>query len=85
MKQKLTRFQSDENEYYWQRSYEKLQRHQVKQTIKRGGRSLIVWGCFTCWSVGPLMKIECIMRKENYLSILQTKLPEFNEEIMYPE
>ena len=47
MKQNLTQFQSDGKKYYWHRPHEKLQRHQIKQTIKHGGGSLMVWGCFT--------------------------------------
>lgn len=80
---KINRFQSDGKEYYWHRPHEKLQRHQVKQTIKHGGGSLMVWGCFSWWNVGPLVKIEGIMKKEDYLSILQTNLPEFMEKSAY--
>lgn len=81
---KINRFQSDGKEYYWHRPDEKLQRHQVKQTVKHGGGGLMVWGCFSWWSVGPLVKIEGIMKKEDYLSILQTNLPEFVEKSVYP-
>lgn len=81
---KINRFQSDGKVYYWHRPNETLQKHQVKQTVKHGGGSLMVWGCFTWWHVGPLVKIDGIMKKENYLDILQTNLPDFVEDCAYP-
>lgn len=82
---KINRFQSDGKEYYWHRPHEKLRKHQVKQTMKHGGGSLMVWGCFTWWNVGPLVKINGIMKKEHYLHILETNLPDFVDESAYPE
>lgn len=35
----------------------------------------MVWGCITSKGVGPLIKIDGIMRKEDYLKILQDNLP----------
>lgn len=35
----------------------------------------MVWGCITAKGVGPLVKIEGTMRKEDYLKILQENLP----------
>ena len=59
---KINRFQSDGREYYWHRPYERLRKHQVKETIKHGGGSLMVWLCFTWWNLGPLVKIDAIMK-----------------------
>lgn len=39
----------------------------------------IVWEYITWWHVGPLHLIDGIMRKENYLHISQTHLPNFME------
>lgn len=36
----------------------------------------MVWGCITRNGVGPLVKIEGIMKKEQYLDILQKNLPD---------
>lgn len=82
---KINRFQSDGKQYFWHRPQETLQKHQVKQTVKHGGGSLMVWGCFTWWHVGPMVKIEGIMKKEDYLQILKTNLPEFVDMSAYPE
>lgn len=80
---KINRFQSDGKQYYWRRPHERIQKHHVKQTVKHG--SLMIWGCFTWWHMGPLVKIEGIMKKEDYLQILQTNLPDFLDECTYPE
>ena len=40
-------------------------------TVKHGGGSVMVWGCFTEEGVGELVKIDGIMRKEHYHRILQ--------------
>lgn len=47
----------------------------VKQTVKHGGGSIMVWGCVYKNGVGPVVLIEGIMRKEQYLNILQQNLP----------
>lgn len=40
-------------------------------TVKHGGGSVMVWGCFGNDCVGDLVKIDGIMKKEEYLEILQ--------------
>lgn len=40
-------------------------------TVKHGGGSLMVWGCFSASGVGPLHRINGIMTKEVYEEILQ--------------
>lgn len=81
---KFNRFQSDGKEYYWHRPNDRIQKHHVKQTVKHGGGSVMVWGCFTWWNTAPLVKIEGIMKKEDYLGILQSNLPDFIEKCAYP-
>lgn len=81
---KVNRYQSDGKEYYWHRPQERIQKHHVKETMKHGGGSIMVWGCFTWWNIGPLVRIQGIMKKEDYLNILQTNLPEFVDESAYP-
>nr|XP_033195961.1 uncharacterized protein LOC117159882 [Bombus vancouverensis nearcticus] len=57
----------------------------IKQTMKFGGGSIMCWGCFTHRGVGPLVRIEGIMRKEHYLTILQSNLPFVVNSIGYNE
>ena len=45
----------------------------------------MVWTCFTWWNLGPLVKIDGIMKKEYYLRILECNIPDFVEECYYPE
>ena len=40
-------------------------------TIKHGGGSVMVWGCFSSAGVSDLVKIEGIMKKEQYKTILE--------------
>jgi len=42
----------------------------VVLTVKHGGGSVFVWGCFSMAGVGDLVKIEGIMKKEEYKKIL---------------
>ena len=43
----------------------------IVPTIKHGGGSVMVWGCFGGGIAGDLVQITGIMRKEEYHSILQ--------------
>lgn len=48
----------------------------VVSTIKHGNGNVMVWGCFAGNRVGTLKKIDGILRKEGYLSILRdTAIP----------
>ena len=60
-----------------------IQMNHVKQRVQHGGGSPMVRGCFTWWHVGPLVKIHGIMKKEYYLAILQTNLPDFLNKCAY--
>lgn len=73
---KINRFESDGKSWYWTRNPEEFHPNKVKQTMKHGGGNIMVWGCITRNGVGPLVKIEGIMKKEQYLDILQKNLPE---------
>lgn len=46
-------------------------------TVKHGGGSVMVWGCFSLASVGPLVRIEGIMKKEEYKEILEKHMITF--------
>lgn len=41
----------------------------TKPTVKHGGGSLMIWGCFSWWGIGPVFLIDGIMTKETYVGI----------------
>lgn len=49
---------------------ESLNPKYTKGTVKHGGGNVMVWGCFSGQGVGPIHKIEGIMRGEDYKTIL---------------
>jgi len=71
---KFNLFGSDGIVRIWRFPKEEFKRECVKPTVKHGGGSVMVWGCFTSNGVGKLVFIDGIMRKEEYLNILQTNL-----------
>jgi len=82
---KFNRYQSDGKQYCWKKPEESLQKRHVQETVKHGGGNVMVWSCFTWWSVGPIKKIDGIMKKEDYLDILQTHLCDFVDKCAYKE
>jgi len=71
---KINRFCSDGRSWYWSRDGTTLQPHNVKQTIKHGGGSIMVWGCMTVKGPGFICKIDGRMNQEHYISILDDEL-----------
>jgi len=71
---KINRFGSDGRRWTWFRDGESLKRGNVKQTVKGGGGSLMLWGCITCKGVGYLADIEGIMDRHLYQKILEGEL-----------
>lgn len=43
----------------------------IAATVKHGGGSVMVWGCFAGTSVGDIAKIDGILKKEGYRDILE--------------
>ena len=40
-------------------------------TVKHGGGSIMVWGCFAGHKIGDLIRVCGIMKKEQYREILE--------------
>ena len=51
-----------------------LEMQNLNGTVKHGGGKIQVWGCFTYYGVGPLIRIEGNMDKYQYLDILKNNL-----------
>jgi transposase len=71
---KINRFSSDGRSWCWVRDVENQERRTIKQTVKHGGGSLMIWGCMTVHGPGFMCKLEGTMVKETYKSILQDEL-----------
>lgn len=71
---KICRFGSDGHHYAWKRVDERLQPKHVKQVVKHGGTSLMIWGCITYDGPGYICKIDNTLDKELYVKILETDL-----------
>jgi transposase len=57
--------------YCWKQKGEELRTDTIQPTVKHGGGSIMMWGCFLGDRVGDLHRVEGIMKKEDYHSILQ--------------
>ena len=57
--------------YVRRRHGERFLNQCLKSTIKHGGGSIQVWGCFSFNGVGSLYRIKGILEKKQYHSILQ--------------
>ena len=64
-------FSSKRRVYVRRREGERMNAECVVPTVKHGGGSVMVWGCFAGGEVGSLVKIEGILKKEGYHNILQ--------------
>lgn len=51
-------------------------------TVKHGGFSIMVWGCFSYYGVGPVCWIKENMDADTYVSILQNTMLPYSEEEM---
>ena len=82
---KINRFESDGRPWYWTSSENNDQPGGIKQTMKFGSGSIMCWNCFTHRGVGPLVRIEGIIREKHYLTILKNNLPSVVNSIGYNE
>lgn len=54
----------------------------TKKTVKHGGGSIMVWGCFSWNGVGPIYRITDTMTRFEYKNILETIMLPYAEENM---
>lgn len=71
---KINRFCSDGRSRFWKRDGESRQPRHVKQTVKHGGGSVMIWGCMTVHGPGFMCRIVDKMDQHLYKSILEDDL-----------
>ena len=60
--------------YVWGRKGEALNPKNTVPTVKHGGGSIMLWGCFAASGAGSLVLVHDIMKKENYVEILRDNM-----------
>ena len=63
-------YKSDGRMRVWRRVNEKYHSKCINSTVKFGGGSVMFWGCFCWWGVGPLVEIKGNMNSDSYVNVL---------------
>jgi len=61
---------SDGEKWGWKKPEFGIQDSHISKTIKHGGGSLMIWGCFSVFGAGNLVKIEGNINSQLYVDIL---------------
>ena len=75
-KNKIELFGHNESKYVFRKNDQRKNPKNTLPTVEHGGGSIMIWGSFSSSGVGSLHKVDGIMKKEDYLTILQTYLKE---------
>lgn len=76
---KLELFGHRDVAFVWRKKGEAFKPKNTVPTVKHGGGSLMFWGCFSANGTGNLVKINGIMKQDQYIKILQENLKQSAE------
>ena len=71
---KFNIFGSDGRVKVWRKPNEELKKRNLNASVKHGGGSVMVWGCFSAAGIGKLHFIKGTMNAEKYVEILKENL-----------
>lgn len=78
---RFTLFQNDGKIHVWRLPKEKYDVNCLAPTVKHGGGGIMMWGCFSWYGLGPLVRIDGRINSERYIEeILGYHLIPFLEE-----
>ena len=78
---KLELFGHMDVEYVWRKKGEAYNPKNTVPTVKHGGGHIMLWGCFSSSGTGNLVRVQGIMKKEDYIQILDENLKESAEKL----
>lgn len=71
---KINRLSSDGKHWCWKKRGEPMKPSHLKEVVKHGGGSLMVWGCLTSKGIGDLCRIDGGLDADLYCKILGDEL-----------
>src|SRR4051794_9978216 len=72
-------FGSNRRKWVWRPPEQKIDIDCLVSTYKSGQKSVMVWGCFTRFGVGPLVRLEGRLAAKDYINLLEMHLMPFLE------
>ncbi len=71
---KLELFGHRDVAYVWSKKRQVLNTKNTVSRVKHGGGSVMLWGCFSAFGAGNLVRVEGIIKTEDYEKILKDNL-----------